>query len=305
MKNSKNQIFSAQLATMLTRFSSRHCFDKIQPEPYLVIVSGNDLGKHFKLHRPRTFFGRDQNTHICISDPKISRQHGVLSICPDSNHIFLEDLNSSNGTFVNGRRIEKYKIELLDRIRVGDTYLKIDYKIGSEAQSELEILQAATTDALTAILNRHAFMARANQALSFAKRNNDMLTIAMCDVDHFKQKNDAFGHPAGDRILRELAQILTKAMRKEDILARYGGEEFIMLLRGTPEAAATVCVEKIRQTVMQHPFAFQDKPIPTTISIGVCSRQATAVESLQDLIQAADDALYRAKQNGRNRLEIG
>ena len=78
-----------------------------------------------------------------------------------------------------------------------------------------------------------------------------------------------------------------------------------MLLRGTPEAAAIVCAEKIRKTVMQHPFAFQNKPMPTTISIGICSRQATAVKSLQDLIQTADDALYHAKQNGRNRLEIG
>lgn len=217
MKNTNSKTNLAPPTTMLSRVSGGNGFENLQPEPYLVIVSGIDLGKHFKLHRPQHTFGRDQNTHICISDPKISRQHGLLSICPDSRSIFLEDLNSSNGTFVNGQRIEKHEIELRDRIRVGDTYMKIDYKIGSEAQSELELLQAATTDALTAILNRRAFMTQANQEFSFSKRNTESLTIIMCDVDHFKQKNDTFGHPAGDRILRELAQILTKAMRKEDL----------------------------------------------------------------------------------------
>lgn len=302
--NTKDKKILDVPATMLDK-PSRDNLDMHGPEPYLVIVSGADLGKHFRLHLPHNTFGRDQSAHICISDPKISRRHGRLSVYPDKNEIYLEDFNSSNGTFVNGLRIARQQLELRDRIRVGDTHMKIDYKIGKEAQSEMELLQAATTDSLTAVMNRHAFMARANQEFSFCKRNGGALAVLMCDVDHFKQKNDSFGHPAGDLILRELGQILIGAIRQEDMLARYGGEEFIMLLREASEQDAWACAEKIREAVMRHPFTFQDTIMPTTISIGVCCRGAVTEESLEDLIQAADDALYRAKRNGRNRAEIG
>ena len=126
----------------------------------------------------------------------------------------------------------------------------------------------------------------------------------MCDADHFKLTNDNFGHLAGDQVLKDLAKILDAEMRQEDLLARYGGEEFIMLLRDTPADAASALAERIRATVMQHAFQYQNLIIPTTISLGLCSRQVDASSSLDLIIQAADDALYRAKKNGRNRVEI-
>lgn len=300
MNNSLNNALRSS-STMVGKFFQTD-YDRFDLEPYLVIVSGSQQGKHFKLDRRQNIFGRDQDSDIVISDPKISRQHGAISLTNDG--IFLEDLNSSNGTFIDGKRITKGKIELLHRIQAGDTQMKIDYKTRREAQLELELYQAATMDSLTAILNRGAFMGRADQEFAFCKRNGEILTIVMCDADYFKQKNDNFGHLAGDKVLKELADILVKAMRVEDVLARYGGEEFIMLLRETPQTAAGIWAERIRNTIMQYPFTFNDQPIPTTVSIGICSRRADTVDSLQTIIQAADDALYRAKQNGRNRVEI-
>ncbi|NJA04508.1 GGDEF domain-containing protein [Methylococcaceae bacterium WWC4] len=271
-------------------------------EPYLIMLSGHHQGKQYKLDKPQISLGRGADADICVPDPKISRQHCAFIRYP--GYIVIADLNSTNGTFVNGKRIQKQRIDLLDRVRVGDLYLKIDYKRFIEARSEEELYQAANIDALTGILNRNAFMMRAQQELAFCKRADARMTIVMCDADHFKQKNDTYGHLAGDQILRELANILGAEMREEDLVARYGGEEFIMLLRESSVAASVAWAERIRLTVMNHSFRFQNRYIPTTISIGICSRPIDPFLTLEAIIQAADDALYLAKKNGRNRVEV-
>lgn len=271
-------------------------------EPYLIVVSGNDRGKHYNLYRQQTVLGRDPQADIVMTDPKMSRRHGLFTVFPDG--ILLEDLNSSNGTFVGGLRIASHKLDSRDRIRIGDTQMRVDYKKPGEAEADQALYQAANTDALTGILNRGAFMRRAEEEISYCKRHGGRLSVVICDVDHFKQKNDNFGHLAGDRILMELAEILGQEMRREDLLARYGGEEFIMLLREPAKSVAANWAERIRNKVMLHPFAFQEQAIPTTISIGLCCRQAEAIVSLQAVIQSADEALYRAKHNGRNRVEL-
>ena len=138
--------------------------DRSELEPYLVVLSGSEQGKQFKLVRRRQVVGREANVDILITDPKISRRHGMLLVHDD--HIVLEDLASTNGTFVNGKRVEKHKLQLLDRIRIGDTYLKIDYKRICEAKSEHALYQAANVDSMTNILNRSAFMLRAEQEFS-------------------------------------------------------------------------------------------------------------------------------------------
>jgi len=271
-------------------------------EPYLVVLSGSEQGKQFKLHNRQHVLGREPGTDILILDPKISRRHGILSVHPQ--HILLEDLTSTNGTYVNGKRVSKHILEILDRIQLGDTCLKIDYKRFSEAKSEQALYEAANMDAMTNILNRNAFMLRALQEFSFCRRNESRLTVMMCDADHFKLTNDSFGHLAGDTVLKELAKILNIEMRQEDLLARYGGEEFIMLIRDISADACMAMAERIRCTVMNHVFQYQNLSIPATISIGLCSRRANSDTSLEAIMLAADVALYRAKNNGRNRVEI-
>lgn len=271
-------------------------------EPYLIIVSGNDRGKHHKLQQPHSVVGRDSSAHIVIADPKVSRRHAVLTVFHDG--ILLEDAGSSNGVFVDGVRIQTHKLDSRQRICLGDTYLRVDYKRQDEADADQALYQAANTDALTSILNRGAFMRRSDEEVSFCRRRGGRLTVVICDVDHFKQVNDTFGHLAGDYVLRELANILRQEVRKEDLLARYGGEEFIVLLREPPQTVPLFWAERVRHKVMVHPFVFQGRPIPTTVSIGICSCRAEAVESLPSVIQSADNALYQAKRKGRNRVEI-
>ncbi|MBS4051059.1 MAG: diguanylate cyclase [Methylomonas sp.] len=300
--SSSRKIGSLLPSTTMVGGAVNHAQTKHVLEPYLVILSGCDRGRQFKLEQQAYVIGRSDEADIVIGDPKISRRHGAFTVFKD--RILFEDLQSTNGSFLAGQRIEKHWLNTHDRIQAGDTIMRVDYKCFNEAESEQALYRAAYTDALTGILNRGAFMQRAHEEFSFCKRNNALLSIVMCDVDHFKCKNDTYGHPAGDQVLKDLSAILAEQMRKEDLLARYGGEEFIMLLRETPGDAAVGWAERIRQSVMLHPFSYQGQTIPTTISIGVCTRRVTAIDSLPTIIRVADDALYLAKQNGRNRLEI-
>lgn len=288
--------------TRLETFSSISCRKVEMPEPYLEVLSGVDHGKRFKLTRRCTIFGRSPEADIVLSDPKISRIHGALIIQADG--IFLEDYNSTNGTFINDDRVEKCRLDAMSRIWVGNTQMKVDFKRDEEAIHEETLYAAAHTDCLTQLANRRSFLIRAEQELSLCKRTNDPITIIMSDVDHFKHKNDTYGHPAGDHVLKEIANILRENVRQEDIAARYGGEEFIILLRGTVPELACSWAERLRNTVEYHHFRYNDFLIPTTVSMGVCSRQGRNIEELQLLIKLADDALYEAKKNGRNRVEV-
>jgi len=271
-------------------------------EPYLVILSGFDQGKQYRLHRQFITLGRTNNTDITISDAKISRNHGVLIL--HSDKIVLEDLNSTNGCFVNDIKVQCQSIESTARIRLGNTLMKIEYKNANEVKAELNLHQAANTDALTNISNRRAFMIRAQEEVSFCIRNKTELAVVMCDVDHFKQTNDTFGHPAGDKVLKDLANILLSEMRQEDLLARFGGEEFIMLLRNTDFESIKLWAERVRQKIDQFSFIFENITIPTTLSIGVITVKGEKTISLEMLIKKADENLYQAKNKGRNRVEI-
>lgn len=271
-------------------------------EPYLVILSGPDQGKQHRLTQQYNRFGRSTDVDLTIADFRVSRRHGVFIVFPDG--VFLEDSQSTNGCYVDNVRIKRQKIEPMSRIRVGNTWMKVEYKKALEVESEQALYQAANSDALTGIPNRRAFMSAAEQEFaSSVLTQQGLFTIVMCDVDHFKRINDNFGHPAGDQVLIDLAQILSTEMRKEDMLARYGGEEFIMLLRNTDLASAVNWAERIREKVQGFQFSFQNQFIPTTLSVGVCCRNWQSLITLEDIIQEADNALYRAKHNGRNRVE--
>ena len=300
MSNDPNKPSTFPSTVMESRLTEKYREGDIL-EPYLIVLSGFDRGKQFKLNRQENRFGRAPDADIVLSDPKISRYHGAFIIFPDE--IIVEDFQSSNGIYVDGKPILKAKISLTSRLQVGSTHLKIDYKKPEEADSDQALYRAANIDALTGILNRGAFITKAQEEMILSANTKTTLSVILCDVDHFKVKNDTYGHLAGDHILRELGGLLTAQMRKYDLLARYGGEEFIMLLPETKAKEALDWAERVRATVAEHRFEFNGLSIPTTISIGICCR-TNNTDSLTATIQAADEALYSAKKSGRNRVEL-
>lgn len=172
-----------------------------------------------------------------------------------------------------------------------------------KARLHQRLKEMAALDGLTGVFNRRHYEMRLEQEIARAKRAGRSLSLAVFDIDHFKDCNDKHGHECGDAVLRSLAQVLEKRVRAEDLVARYGGEEFVVLLTGgaTAEEAAKV-TEKLRAEVESTPMG--DRPAgEVTVSTGVATLPAKGLEAGK-LFRLADQALYKAKQGGRNRIEV-
>ena len=165
-----------------------------------------------------------------------------------------------------------------------------------KANGQLEAL--ATLDGLTGIKNHRAFQERLEEETSRAGRYGSPLSLLMLDVDHFKQYNDAFGHPAGDEVLKEVAGLMRECSRDTDVVARYGGEEFAVILPQTDPQGAAVIAERIRQAIEKAPWAGR----AVTASLGVATLDPAWTGG--ELIAAADRALYQSKTSGRNRVSV-
>jgi diguanylate cyclase (GGDEF)-like protein len=171
-----------------------------------------------------------------------------------------------------------------------------------EQKRRIEILnEQATHDGLTKLINYQHFQEILDEEIYRAKRYHSPLTLIMCDIDHFKQVNDTFGHLAGDYVLRSVSEFLKMSMRKSDIIARYGGEEFAALLPETPIEGAFLLAERLRERLAALPITYGDHVIHTTVSIGIAAYCPKSDSTNADLIKKADVALYRAKEQGRNR----
>jgi diguanylate cyclase (GGDEF)-like protein len=165
------------------------------------------------------------------------------------------------------------------------------------------LLEASIRDELTGLHNRRYLMARLNEEFERARRKGTALGLLMMDIDHFKVVNDTFGHPAGDEVLRSIAQTLASMLREYDVGGRYGGEEFAVVLAETTPADMVRLAERIREKIEQLDDHGKASGIHVTISIGVAVLNDT--DTTETLLHRADSALYRAKEEGRNRTVLG
>lgn len=188
-------------------------------------------------------------------------------------------------------------------IRAGVAAIRRAQLIESTRADNVRLEALATTDALTRLLNRRGLVERLSTEMDRARRYGTVLALLMIDVDHFKEINDTWGHLTGDAVLAEVARLLQGAVRTVDLVARYGGEEFVVILPETPLDGAATFAERIRERLAQHPFgADVGRSVHLTASIGVASFPSPRGETIEDLLARADEALYRAKAAGRNRV---
>ncbi len=162
----------------------------------------------------------------------------------------------------------------------------------------------AITDGLTSLLNHRVFHERLTSEFERSKRFNQPLSCVMVDIDYFKRINDTYGHPAGDTILKDIANRLKAHLRTVDVVARYGGEEFAMLLPQTNAEDAEIMAERIRVDVENKAFETEKGPLKVTVSMGICDTVAQNFQNRSELLSKTDEALYRAKSNGRNQIVI-
>ena len=275
-------------------------FDQMVVHPHLIVLYPQNQFAQIPLERGTVVLGRGQDADIRFEDELVSRRHCALSF--DGGSVTVEDLGSTNGTFVDGNFVHKQILDSDNRLQIGKMVLKVAYKDPSEEAFSRELYEAATKDPLTGILNRQAFMERSAGELVYARRNDTFINIVMIDVDDFKQVNDTWGHQCGDLVLKEIARLLSDEKRDSDLLARYSGEEFLLLMNGITPEDAKKRAEKLRAAIAHHIFSWMDTRIPVTISLGISSQNGAEVSQITDLIAESDKLLYVAKGNGKNQV---
>ncbi len=189
-------------------------------------------------------------------------------------------------------------LELRARLRPGERI--VDLQEGLIRARE-ELRELAIHDSLTGLWNRGMVLDQLGRELNRSRREGKALAVAIADLDHFKKVNDTFGHAAGDAVLREAAVRMRSAIRDCDFMGRYGGEEFLLVLPGCDEITGPMVAERVRSRVADDPVQAGEALLPVTTSIGLAFTQASRVGP-DALVVAADEALYRAKAAGRNRV---
>ncbi len=272
----------------------------LQRAACVVVIHGEGLGRRADIHDAPVLIGRSHEADFTILHNSVSRQH--CRILRDGTHCRIEDLGATNPTRINGRKLEG-SAELADgdQITVGESILKFIAQDSVEARYHEEIYQLAVHDPLTDLHNRRHFVEMADREIVQALRHGRPLTLCIIDVDLFKPINDRYGHISGDEVLRRIGALVRQQARSGDIAARIGGEEFALLLPECTLEDAIATAERLRASVEAARFPLDGEDQRLTISIGVATL-ADGCDSRGALMAAADAALYRAKDEGRNRV---
>jgi diguanylate cyclase (GGDEF)-like protein len=264
---------------------------------------GPGLGSCYTLTGQPVTLGRGSDCDVRVNEGSVSRRHAVVE--PDGDGYRVRDLQSTNGTFVNDLATPAGRLADGDYLRVGNCIYRYLTGDNVEAAYHEEIYRLIIIDALTEVPNKRYFMEFLDRELARTARCHRPLSLVLLDLDRFKSVNDDLGHLAGDYALRELSHVVRGVVRKEELFARYGGEEFVLVLPETSTEQAAVVAERIRSLVRQHPFAFEGKPFPLSVSLGVATTTATPTVSADEFIAQADARLYEAKRQGRDRVVAG
>jgi two-component system, cell cycle response regulator len=275
---------------------------------YMIVVSGGIPGTMLRLSESGTTLGRSAECSFQLFDITVSRQHALVTI-DGQGAIHLTDQKSTNGTFVNNKRIAAHRAVRLndgDRVQLGtNVVFKLVRLDPSDERFQREMFERTVRDNLTGLYNRAYFL---NQIGLLAEQNALQgvgLAVLMLDIDHFKRINDRYGHVAGDQVLREVAVVIRESTRNEDLVARYGGEEFVIALPVSVPDLATERAERIRWNITERKIVAAGAEIPVTASIGLAYSSPGRTRNEMGLIMTADQALYQAKADGRNRVVFG
>jgi diguanylate cyclase (GGDEF)-like protein len=273
-------------------------------QPCLVQFSGRDLGRPYFVQITKAVMGRDPRATFRIDEQKVSRQHCELIY--EKDRLYVRDLGSANGTYVNGKRIKD-----ITELKDGDTMILggPSFKYFSPGNVEQlfydKVYREKTIDQKTRVFNDKYLMTTLRGEIDVSNAFGRPLSVIMYDLDHFKMVNDVYGHRFGDHVLARTAEIVSETIRKNDDLCRYGGEEFVIILRETDLPTATRLAERVRRAAEQEVFEVKKNGKPgkhiQTMSLGVV-RMSPATPDVDSILKAADRLLYISKKAGRNRV---
>ncbi len=298
MENKENKEWTTQIIKLgeLEKKSSK----EIKLIPTVIVVAGDLFGQMINLEeKKKVYFGRGSECDVVINNPSLSRKHCVVR--NENSRIFLEDLQSTNGTFVNGVRIGKIELKSGQRVFLGDVCaFKFAYQDDIDLDLNRLILEKAIKDRLTNIYNRTYFDELFKKEFAFHKRAQLPLSLIFIDLDDFKKINDTFGHLCGDETLRKVALTLKSNVREADYVCRYGGEEFVIILKNTAFEKAMKKAENLRKIIASLELLCNSNKIGITASLGVSTYENDNFKSERRLLADADAAMYKAKELGKN-----
>ena len=227
----------------------------------------------------------------------------IMQTALDSTESKVEGLEAGADDYIT-KPIEfaELKARLRSMMRIKRLQEELEERERELLEANERLRHMSRTDALTALENRRSIERQLDTMFAHSQRYSEPLSCVMSDLDRFKSVNDAHGHHAGDAVLKQFASILKKAAREIDVVGRYGGEEFIVLLPGTVLDAAVTFAERVRKEVEAHTFVFDGGSVRRTASFGVAGWPHPRVSDAERIVRAADDALYVAKETGRNRV---
>jgi diguanylate cyclase (GGDEF)-like protein len=261
-----------------------------------------DAGRVFRLEGKQVVLGRGPDADIRIDDEAVSRYHARVVRQGDDGYA-IEDLDSTNGTYVNGRPVRQARLHAGTRVQLGP-HVSFRFALLPDDEDTLQrrLYESSVRDGLTGVLNRASLVVRVEDAVQEALSRGTPLAILLIDLDHFKQVNDQLGHAAGDELLRAVADRLVRDVRVNDCVARYGGEEFVIVARETTFDEARNLAERLRASVASLQVQTDRGVALTTASVGVASLAECEACTGDDVLRLADARMYEAKRNGRNRV---
>lgn len=288
----------------------------LQRRPALVFLSGDSIAAPIPLDRNDVTIGRALEADVRINDALASRLHARISTEFDSEsgetQYRLLDLNSTNGTRLNGQRVAEAYLKDGDKIFIGERILRFDLLDEIDREFQQRIHRLLAHDELTGLLTSKSFFSELRREAVRAEREQLSYCVLMMDIDFFKQVNDRHGHLTGSQTLEQVGAIIMRELRAGDVAARFGGEEFAAFLLDATAEQGLVAAERVRAAIEEFAFPttrrntkLTDSTAPTaqhhhiTISIGVAVAPDDSNDPLE-LVELADAALYRAKNAGRN-----
>ena len=272
---------------------------------YLTVLNGKLLGRTYRIGSGRLILGRAEDCDIVLDDEGVSRRHALFVVTPDRK-VMVEDFGSTNGTLVEGELINVRELVGGERMKFGShTVFKFEFRDAIEEDYATYLYESATQDRLTGVFNERYLREQLDLEFAWHHRHRLPLSLIFLDIDHFKSVNDAYGHLAGDEVLKQVAQRCHGASRSEDVFARYGGEEFACLLRQTDNRAAIALADRMRKAVHSAAFRITVRGHEHSVRVSISAGVAQLVEgtmTAESLIAEADRHLYAAKNAGRNRV---
>jgi len=236
-----------------------------------------------------------------MPEEAISRCHARLERDAD-NHVLVVDLDSTNGSFVNGQRVKRHLLRDGDKIQIGDAAIfKFSYQDSAEDAARFIEYEKAIRDALTGVYGKMHFLARLADEFSDTIRRSGQLSVVLFNLDGYAQIAESFGDDTSNAVLRRLAEVASGTLREGDVFARCDEDEFAALLRDQNEETAYITAERVRQAIERASFYSDNQRIMVTISSGVATYKADNFEDPRELMNEARNCLYQAKRSGPNK----